>query len=53
MRLHAANPTERFDVLAFESSERARARSLLELLTEAGAGIRQGVSDRSGQRDQG
>ena len=43
MRLHAASPTERFDVLAFESSERARARSLLELLTEAGAGIRQGV----------
>ena len=43
MRLHAASPTERFDVLAFESSERARARSLIELLTEAGAGIRQGV----------
>jgi CHAT domain-containing protein len=43
MRLHGASPTERFDVLAFESSERARARSLLELLTEAGAGIRQGV----------
>jgi CHAT domain-containing protein len=43
MRLHAASPGERFDVLAFESSERARARSLLELLTEAGAGIRQGV----------
>ena len=43
MRLHAASPAERFDVLAFESSERARARSLIELLTEAGAGIRQGV----------
>jgi CHAT domain-containing protein/Tfp pilus assembly protein PilF len=43
MRLHAASRTERFDVLAFEASERARARSLLELLTEAGAGIRQGV----------
>ena len=43
MRQHAASPTERFDVQAFESSERARARSLLELLAEAGAGIRQGV----------
>jgi hypothetical protein len=46
MRQHAASPTERFDVLALEASERARARSLIELLTEAGGGIRQGVDVR-------
>jgi len=34
----------RQDAAALQVSERARARSLLELLTEAGAGIRQGVA---------
>ncbi len=41
--LHRADPTKNFDALAVEASERGRARGLLELLTEAGAGLRQGV----------
>lgn len=43
MRLHAAQPAAGLDALAFETSERARARSLLESLTEAGVDIRTGV----------
>ena len=43
MRLHKQDPSGGFDALALESSERARARGLLELLTEAGTDIRQGV----------
>ena len=44
MQLHKAHPAEGFDALAMQASEKARSRSLLELLTEAGADIRQGVS---------
>jgi len=43
MQLHKQHPTEGFDAAAFDVSERARARSLLESLKEAGADIRQGV----------
>src|SRR5262249_48691377 len=43
MRLDRANPGQGYDALAVEASERARARGLLELLTEAGAAIRHGV----------
>jgi CHAT domain-containing protein len=43
MRQHKANPAGGVDALALEANERARARGLLELLTEAGANIRQGV----------
>ncbi|MGH9844405.1 MAG: tetratricopeptide repeat protein, partial [Blastocatellia bacterium] len=43
MRLHEQRPNEGFDIAAFEASERARARSLLESLREARANIRQGV----------
>ena len=43
MRLHAQHPSEGFDAAAFHASESGRARSLLELLKEAGAEIRQGV----------
>ncbi len=43
MRLHRASPAAGFDALALQASERARARSLLEQLTEARADIRQGV----------
>jgi CHAT domain-containing protein/tetratricopeptide (TPR) repeat protein len=43
MRLHEQKPTEQFDVEAFEASEKGRARSLLELIKEAGAEIRKGV----------
>jgi CHAT domain-containing protein/predicted negative regulator of RcsB-dependent stress response len=43
MQLHRRHPSERFDTLAFETSERARARSLLDSLIEAGVDVRQGV----------
>jgi CHAT domain-containing protein/Tfp pilus assembly protein PilF len=43
MRLHKQRPSEGFDAAALEASERGRARSLLELINEARAEIRQGV----------
>jgi CHAT domain-containing protein len=43
MRLHQARPADGFDAAALQVSERGRARSLLELLREARAEIRQGV----------
>jgi CHAT domain-containing protein/Tfp pilus assembly protein PilF len=43
MQLHKQQPLEGFDGFALQASERARARSLLELLNEAGAGVREGV----------
>jgi CHAT domain-containing protein/Tfp pilus assembly protein PilF len=43
MELHRQNPDAGYDSQAFHISERARARSLLELLAEANADIRQGV----------
>ena len=43
MRQHRAEPTKGFDALALEISERQRARSLLDLLTEARSEVRQGV----------
>jgi CHAT domain-containing protein/predicted negative regulator of RcsB-dependent stress response len=43
MQLHSRQPNVGYDGRALQVSERARARSLLEMLTEAGAGIRQGV----------
>ncbi|HEU0179208.1 MAG TPA: tetratricopeptide repeat protein, partial [Blastocatellia bacterium] len=43
MRMQRRNPAASFDALALEATERARARSLLDLLTESRADIRQGV----------
>ncbi|MBO0798984.1 MAG: tetratricopeptide repeat protein, partial [Blastocatellia bacterium] len=43
MQLHQQNPLAAYDAAAFSASERARARSLLELLNEARIDIRQGV----------
>ena len=43
MRQHVAEPKAGLDALAFAVSERQRARSLLDLLTEAHADVRQGV----------
>jgi CHAT domain-containing protein/tetratricopeptide (TPR) repeat protein len=42
MRLHSGDPTKGYDAEAFQLSERARARSLLEVLNEARADIRKG-----------
>ncbi|MBW8876413.1 MAG: CHAT domain-containing protein [Acidobacteria bacterium] len=43
MRLAAAHPGQGFDRAAFEASEEARARSLLDVLRESGAAIRSGI----------
>lgn len=43
MRLHKQRPAEGYAVAALLASERARARSLIELLTESRVEIRQGV----------
>jgi CHAT domain-containing protein/tetratricopeptide (TPR) repeat protein len=45
MRLHQKSPQDRFDVAAFEVSERARARSLLESFSESRIDIREGVDE--------
>jgi CHAT domain-containing protein/Tfp pilus assembly protein PilF len=44
MQLHARNPSAGYEEAALAASERARARSLLELLREARADVRRGVS---------
>ncbi|NEO90819.1 MAG: tetratricopeptide repeat protein [Moorea sp. SIO3G5] len=43
MELHQQNPFQGYDQQAFNISERSRARTLLELLTEANAKIQEGV----------
>ena len=43
MRMHREQPTRGYDVQAFQMSQRARARSLLELLNESRTQINQGV----------
>lgn len=43
MQMHRLNPGRGFAVAALEVSERARARSLLDLLNESGVDVRQGV----------
>jgi CHAT domain-containing protein/Tfp pilus assembly protein PilF len=44
MRLHQKYPAEGHDATALMANERARARGLLDLLTESRADLRQGVS---------
>jgi CHAT domain-containing protein len=51
MQLNRQHPGQGHDGKAFQASERARARSLLEMLTEAGANIRQGVDPELLQRE--
>ena len=51
MRLHKQHPNEGFDAAALQASEKGRARSLLELLTEASAEIRQGVDPSLVERE--
>jgi CHAT domain-containing protein/tetratricopeptide (TPR) repeat protein len=43
MRLHERRPSAGYDALAFEASERARGRNLLEVLSATRADIRRGV----------
>ncbi len=46
MRSHKQQPDKGYNALALQVSERARARSLVELLNEANADIRQGVDPK-------
>lgn len=43
MRMHGREPSKGYDAAALEVSERARARGLLETLSEAGVDLRQGA----------
>ena len=43
IELHQQNPSQGYDKEAFNISERSRARTLLELLTEANANIKEGI----------
>jgi CHAT domain-containing protein/tetratricopeptide (TPR) repeat protein len=43
MQLHKTNPKSGYDTKALEASERSRARSLIELLQESNANIREGI----------
>jgi CHAT domain-containing protein/tetratricopeptide (TPR) repeat protein len=51
MQMHMQNPAAAFDAVALAVSERARARSLLELLEESSADIRQGVDSSLLERE--
>jgi CHAT domain-containing protein/tetratricopeptide (TPR) repeat protein len=52
MKLHQQRPNEGFNARALQVSEKSRARSLLELLREARAEIRQGVEPSLIEREQ-
>jgi len=43
MRLHRSRPGDGFDKLALQTSDKARSRSLLDMLTLSGVNIKQGV----------
>jgi CHAT domain-containing protein/Tfp pilus assembly protein PilF len=51
MQLHRADPTKGFAAAALEVSERARARTLADLLTESSADLKQGVSQQVLERE--
>jgi CHAT domain-containing protein/tetratricopeptide (TPR) repeat protein len=51
MRLHQREPAKAHNLAAFQASERARARSLLELLAEARINVEQGISPELKQRE--
>src|SRR5262249_9365628 len=52
MQLHARNPAAEFDVAAFEASEKARARTLLETLASARIGVLRKVDPVLRDREQ-
>jgi CHAT domain-containing protein len=51
MQLHQQNPDKGYDKQALSASERARARTLLEILAEANADIRTGVDPELRQKE--
>ena len=46
MQLHKEHPAAGYDAVAMHAGERARARSLLDILAEAGSDIREGVEPK-------
>ncbi len=44
MQLHQQDPSQRYDIQAFETSDQQRARTLRDLLTEANANIRKNIT---------
>jgi CHAT domain-containing protein len=51
MEMHQQQPSKGYDVKALEVAERSKARSLLDLLTESRADIRQGVDEQLLERE--
>lgn len=51
MELHRNNPQDGYDVQALEAAERARARTMLDMLAEARADIHRGVDPQLVQRE--
>ena len=51
MQLDKAHPAQGFDAAALQASEKSRARSLLEMLNEASAEIRQGLDPALVERE--
>jgi CHAT domain-containing protein/tetratricopeptide (TPR) repeat protein len=52
MQLHRQNPSIGYNTQALETTDRARARALVELLTEAGNNIREGIKPELLKREQ-
>ena len=52
MELHEKDPNKGYDAQAFAASERSRARTLIELLTEANADIEQGIDPKLKEEEQ-
>ncbi|MEA5504706.1 CHAT domain-containing tetratricopeptide repeat protein [Halotia wernerae UHCC 0503] len=52
MQLHKKDPSKGYDALALHINERSRARGLVELLTEARAGIRKDVDPKLLEQEQ-
>jgi CHAT domain-containing protein/tetratricopeptide (TPR) repeat protein len=52
MSLHQRQPDAGYDRLALTASEAGRARGLLDLLTEAGGGVREGIDPALLEREQ-
>ncbi|MEH2198410.1 CHAT domain-containing protein [Nostoc sp.] len=52
MELHKKDPSKGYDAQAIETSERSRARGLVELLTEARANIRKGANPKLLEEEQ-
>jgi CHAT domain-containing protein/tetratricopeptide (TPR) repeat protein len=53
MQLHKSFPAEGYDAAALQSSERARARALIDMLSEAKIDIREGVDPGLIDREEG